>query len=171
MGKSLLNALRHLGYNNVTALPRLTNLSLSGVDLDERDCQNLHRNSNLSQVRTFDLSENAIGCGGAAALAVCPMLTALTSLNVGDCGIGAAGGLALARTGQLRQLEHLDASNNQLGTFVVGRGRTVVNQMIAAFTSADHPLSSSGRLVLKETGLNEREQRRLRDHFGPRVLL
>jgi len=81
--------------------------------LGKADCKTIAGSAWLSQVRRLKL-RGEVKNPGASALAASPNLPNLTSLNLGQCGIGSAGAGALAAA-RIRGLRSLSLSGNPIG--------------------------------------------------------
>src|SRR5262249_38417424 len=108
-----------------THLGRLVSLNLSGCELTANGLAALSLSSQLSGLRTLQLSSIAVGrnelfCNrlgdfGAAQLARSPCLTRLTRLQLRQVHVGAEGVEALANSEAMRTLRALDLMGNPVG--------------------------------------------------------
>ena len=97
-------------------LPSLTSVSLRGVGCGAESVRRaLLAPGGPERLRELNLSKNALGNEGAAALARAPLLASLTSLNLSANEIGDRGVVALASSSHLSSLTHLNLSHNPFG--------------------------------------------------------
>jgi uncharacterized protein (TIGR02996 family) len=99
-----------------TKMTSLRLLSLANCKLGPRAMRDFERHGvEKPALRNLDLSSNALGDNGAAALARSPILRTLTVLSLGANNIGDAGVLALVASLHLDHLEQLRLGPRELG--------------------------------------------------------
>jgi uncharacterized protein (TIGR02996 family) len=142
-------ALRVLDLGNRPGAPRRNAIGAAGAAA-------LARGPALANAQALALPGNDVGDEGVAALAASPHLPCLRRLDLSHNSVGVGGAWALAATRHLSGLQELDLSGNRLADR-------------AAEALFVLPLPALRRLVLTGNPLGRQAQRRLRDHFGPRV--
>jgi uncharacterized protein (TIGR02996 family) len=94
---------------------RRLNFSRAGRRLDGAEASLFFASPHLGRLAELDLSGNAVGPQGAAALAACPRLAGLAQLDLSHNGIGDEGAAALAASPHLGNLEYLTLYVNDIG--------------------------------------------------------
>jgi uncharacterized protein (TIGR02996 family) len=100
---------------SAAAMPRLTELYLSGNELNDAAAVALADSGNFPLLTDLDLRDNQIGDGGAVALAHQADLPQLLMLYLTNNRIGADGAEALAFSGGLPKLARLWLNYNRIG--------------------------------------------------------
>ena len=108
--------------------------------------------SGLAALRMTRMPSRAVGSGATLAR-IAPLLSALTSLKLARCALGAVNGSAVVRAvPSLHQLEELDLSGNELGsdTMPAFEQWTKRPLQLTALNLADNAIDSAGLLPLQK---------------------
>jgi Leucine-rich repeat (LRR) protein len=168
-------------------LGQLTHLDLQRCSIGPDSARALAKAPALARLRSLNLSSNALGDEGAQALACSGVLTALVRLDLAFNRISARGLAELAESTALTELRELVLDHNlQIGdegiialslSPMIGRLISLQMRYLNPGPDGVNALIASpylGRLLhLDLTGnpLNAALRKRLRQHFGGRVLL